>query len=175
MRQAQVSTTTSKFSNSRHYIEQLELLFVGRDGDPSTKLYSSVWKRLREQGTHYDQWDVKRSKAIRKTYGMQNRECYSNAQKLAEEGYQYVEGVAMMLIPTEHAWVVDPKHPEIVIDPTWCLMKGTTEPDYFGVAMDLDFIHRCQRRTETYGPLFKAWLLRDHPEFKKDIRRMLYL
>jgi len=147
-----------------------------RFDDDATNKYGNVWDRMLKEGKHYTEIDVPLSLRIREQNKFKNQQCFQNAQKLAQDGYQYVEGFAVCIIPTEHAWCVDPKHPDVIIDPTWAALGHDDAPDYFGVSIPLTFIHKCQLVTEQYAPVIKPWMFRDHPDINKKTKRgrMLY-
>ena len=74
------------------------------------------------------------------------RQCFENAFKYAQEhGVTYVEGWAVNIIPTQHAWCIAPDGR--IIDPTW----GSEGRDYFGAEIPLDTLYRIQLATEVYG------------------------
>lgn len=170
---AEVCTITPTPIESKFYVTELARIFDGRD-DIHTRHYWITYKALLEHGKVYTEIDFDLSRKLRRRFDFQNRECFKNSQHLAEEGYTYIEGIGSGLIPTEHAWVVHADRPDVVIDVTWCNCKFTKPPDFFGVAIPLEFIHRCQRTTETYGSIMKPWLLLNDPEFKGEVDRMLY-
>ena len=72
--------------------------------------------------------------------------CFMNAYHLARErGFTYCEGLALNLIPTLHAWVLDAKGG--VIETTW------KEPgdEYYGIEFPMPFIESIMLETEIYG------------------------
>lgn len=79
------------------------------------------------------------------------KECYRNATLLVigHPQYSYVEGYAMNIIPTMHAWCIDKKGK--VIDPTWNDGK-----EYFGVAFNRDFLFKSITKAKRYG-LIDSW------------------
>ena len=89
-----------------------------------------------------------RPKGIRKRT---NKLCFMNSYHLAESrNMTYVEGFAIskgVPIPLHHAWVVDQSGE--VIETTW------RDPGdfYFGIALDLSFIHHVMFETRMYGVL----------------------
>lgn len=87
---------------------------------------------------------------------MTPRECYSNALSLAldDPDLTYVEGFAQSpLIPTNHAWVVDPCG--YVIDPTWDSPETNA---YYGIAFDTEFVLQLVNQQGHYGLLANDWL-----------------
>lgn len=75
------------------------------------------------------------------------RMCYHNSQLLARrrKGLRYVEGVALGVIPTHHAWCVDPDGR--VIDATWASVEpslltehGPIGTSYFGVELPMELV-----------------------------------
>lgn len=92
---------------------------------------------------------------------IQNRQCYLNAARIAMENpytYDYVEGIATCILPTEHAWLIDKTY-GWVIDPTWVTMHVKTKKpeykikDYFGVRIPIELLRVAIQGNETYGPL----------------------
>ena len=80
-----------------------------------------------------------------------DKECFRNSYLLAaQRGWTYVEGFAIPHVvpaPLAHAWVVDDGGN--VIETTWY------EPahEYYGIALDMQFIHRVMFETSSYGAL----------------------
>lgn len=74
--------------------------------------------------------------------------CYETAAKLALEDPSliYVEGVAINLIPTGHAWVVKPDGR--VIDPTW---KNPENCQYYGLAFQTGFLKKTVLKQKYWG------------------------
>jgi len=95
---------------------------------------------------------------------MPNRECYRNAYKLSQlnNDLQYVEGIAIGIIPTKHAWCVtlDGK----VVDPTW---PPKYRIAYFGVPIDKRWLNKVICATQRYG-LIEEW---QHPKYKFPLSR----
>ena len=74
--------------------------------------------------------------------------CFQNAWELAKRRkWLYVEGMAQGIIPTHHAWVANPKHPTIAIDPTWSenLVPGEQRV-YIGVPFNLDLAGKMRKK-----------------------------
>ena len=68
-------------------------------------------------------------------YDLPSKECFSNAACYAQSyGLLYAEGYADAIIPTHHAWCVDPWSWK-VIDPTWYQHDHCEEATYFGVLL----------------------------------------
>lgn len=74
------------------------------------------------------------------------QQCFQNAANLVigNPKYRYVEGMAMGVIPTMHAWVIDAQ--DRVIDNTW--MNGV---DYFGVVIPFDYLLHALVSRGYYG------------------------
>lgn len=77
------------------------------------------------------------------------KQCFSNAYKLARKRkWLYVEGIATSVIPLQHAWVINPAEPNVVIDPTWDnhyvadSLKGITRI-YIGVPFNLKVVGKA--------------------------------
>lgn len=84
----------------------------------------------------------------------ESRQCFANAYHLASGSrrtWRYVEGWAINLIPTEHAWCVDAKGN--IGDPTW----GKDGKSYFGVELPLKLVERVQLATTVYGVFCQWW------------------
>ncbi|OGC89255.1 MAG: hypothetical protein A2W25_04305 [candidate division Zixibacteria bacterium RBG_16_53_22] len=75
------------------------------------------------------------------------KECFRNAAMLALEHPEltYVEGYALSIISTHHAWCVDKEGR--VVDPTWPEV-GT---EYYGVPFDKAWLFRELHKMEYYG------------------------
>ncbi len=121
------------------------------------------WRKLRRLAWEFSvqKLAVKQSRELKKQYGLEPGHCYSNAARLVLErplDFDYVEGIATSIIPTEHAWVVD-KTWGWVIDPTWIgFQLHARKPehrikDYFGVRIPIELVRAELRERETYGPL----------------------
>jgi len=78
------------------------------------------------------------------------KECYNNALDLAlaHPNLTYVEGYAMGVIPTPHAWCVDSQLN--VYDPTW---KADYGQRYFGIPFKTRFVLDTVMAKGTYGVL----------------------
>lgn len=85
-----------------------------------------------------------RPKGIRK---QANKMCYRNSLMLAmsRPGWKYVEGYALGIIPTQHAWCVDEEGR--VVEPTW-KQSGSA---YFGIAMEPDDVLKYCGLSGIYG------------------------
>lgn len=75
------------------------------------------------------------------------KECFYNAQMLAlQYDYDYYEGFAVSIIPTEHAWALLPDGQ--LLDLTWDKVRNGTETfDYFGVLIPSKFIAKHMLET----------------------------
>jgi hypothetical protein len=90
---------------------------------------------------------------IRPKYG-EERFCFFNSyQLMIKEGYTYVEGFAMGVIPVNHAWCLDADGR--VIDPTWrpSLTRKFQGIAYIGVALDRSFVIETALQRKSYGVL----------------------
>jgi hypothetical protein len=65
----------------------------------------------------------------------------------------YVEGVAVGIIPVDHAWCV--KADGTVVDPTWAGGRQKCD-DYFGVPFDKITLYKIMTTTKVYG-VFGSW------------------
>ena len=111
---------------------------------PTQKTYEAI---VLEHGRKFAPPVTPRPKGIRKG---RNRLCFMNAYRLANrEDFRYVEGFAIsdigILIPVQHAWVVDNK--DNVIETTW-KESGLA---YSGIVFDLEFVNRVICETKLYG------------------------
>lgn len=73
------------------------------------------------------------------------RHCFDNAQRLAlrfPEELRYVEGIAMNLLPTMHAWCITADG--TVVDPTWAELDHPSAA-YFGVPLDLKHVRKARK------------------------------
>ncbi len=85
----------------------------------------------------------------------QHRQCYRNAFHLAlAHGFIYVEGYAISVIPTLHAWCYDPATDRI-IDPTW---RYRPENEYIGVPIKTDYMFEICSLAEQYS-VIDAWTI----------------
>jgi hypothetical protein len=142
------------------------------------KAYWRTFLRLAEEFQLGD-LDIDRSSALRKRHDMAPRRCYYNAAMLAMEMpavFDYMEGVATSVIPTEHAWVVD-RSWNRVVDPTW--IKGHQSArsmkykikDYYGIRIPLEIVRREIRETEIAGPML--WRVMEELKTVKRRRRFV--
>jgi hypothetical protein len=114
-------------NNSRQYCEQVLALHRMNEMSPAVEIY----ELLLESSAEFSEMDLALSSKLKADYDCQMKECYLNAQKLAMFGvYDYYEGFASRIIPTNHAWLVD-RNTGLVIDPTWEDLEE--EADYFGL------------------------------------------
>jgi len=81
---------------------------------------------------------------------MAARECFANAAMLAtrDDDLVYVEGFAVNIIPTGHAWCWSLSEGRVV-DPTW----GGGGREYFGVPFRTEFLSEALRARKQYGLL----------------------
>lgn len=92
--------------------------------------------------------------------------CFRNAYNLAaaNSSYVYVEGYAVSMIPTLHAWCIDEN--KNVIDPTWT--DGTA---YFGVPFSLKYVNSVILSRQIWG-VIDNWndrfplITGEHTDFK---------
>lgn len=83
------------------------------------------------------------------------RQCFKNAFYLAvARDFVYVEGYAISIIPTLHAWCYDQKTDKI-IDPTW---EYRPEIEYIGVPIKTNYVFDMAERAEQYSVL-DAWTI----------------
>lgn len=95
--------------------------------------------------------------------------CYMNAYQVVSANpgrFRYVEGVAMSIIPVDHAWVYDTEDGK-AFDVTWRDKGGREKPDYFGVIFPTQTLFETTLEKGTYGVLDHVDLYR-HP-FVRDL------
>jgi hypothetical protein len=113
----------------QEYCQMLVKLHAGMRPLPDGWSYSCMEDFLLDRGQFWTPAPLpKRVKPMRP------KECFFNALKLVmrrRKTLRYVEGVALSMIATHHAWAVDAAG--TVIDPTW----ETPGSAYFGVVFDL--------------------------------------
>ncbi len=85
--------------------------------------------------------------------------CFADAAKLATDhrDLAYVEGYALGIIPTHHAWCVN--NDGIVIDTSWASLAPVLDkqPSYFGIIVDTGTLLRQTFRQGSWG-----YFARDH-------------
>lgn len=83
---------------------------------------------------------------------MKKKRCFENAfRTVTRYGLTYVEGYAVGIIPTHHAWCID--EAGNVVDPTWH-EEEYSEVEYLGVAFDEDYVMDTVVETGTYGVFY---------------------
>jgi hypothetical protein len=122
------------------YLNTISGMSVGRNY-PEFK-YGSIEEFVLKNGEYMQPWPL--PEHIK--FG-ESKMCFMNAFQVAEShGLEYVEGYAVSIIPTMHAWCIgEDGH---VVDPTW---NGGTE--YYGVRFPLEFVRKTILRKETWGVL----------------------
>lgn len=133
----------------------MEMIERVRDNPPEVM---SQYRYILEHGQHFIRQLAPTQKNWRKLYRM--KECYRNAYELAlsDMSFTYVEGVAVGVIPTDHAWCVTPNG--TVIDPTWAGGRQKCS-DYYGVSFDLATLQEIQGVTDCYGVFGPWWKWRE--------------
>lgn len=90
---------------------------------------------------------------------MKEKECYGNAfycvTKFPHDRYQYVEGWASGMFPTEHAWVLDTEDGKI-FDPTW--PRDDRHFEYYGIVFPTNFVIQHTIKTGYYGLIVNDWM-----------------
>jgi hypothetical protein len=86
-------------------------------------------------------------------------QCYENAFRVASrsKAFHYVEGVALSLIPVDHAFCVNAEGD--VVDPTWASGRTELGLAYIGVELDLTEV-KASRRVGTLslsGDYRRGW------------------
>ena len=90
---------------------------------------------------------------------MKEKECFSNAfycvTKFPHDRYQYCEGWAAGILPTEHAWVLDTEDGKI-FDPTW--PNDDRHNEYYGIVFPTSFVMSHIIKTGYYGLIANDWM-----------------
>jgi hypothetical protein len=124
--------------NSKRYCEQILTLHKMNADRQNGEVNPAVeiFELLLDLCSEFPKMDLALSSSLKAEHHCQVKECYLNAQKIAMFGdYDYYEGYACRIIPTDHAWLVD-RDTGLVIDPTWeNLEEG--EADYFGLQIPI--------------------------------------
>ena len=122
--------------------------------------FGKAYELILSRGQEFTNVNKELSLKIRKTYGLKNKQCFANCQRMAfYQGFTYYEGLALstVWIPVSHAWLVTPEGE--VVDPTWMRpRKPLTANDYFGIAVPVDFICKHQQRTGYYDELLPYYV-----------------
>lgn len=135
--------------HTREYVQSI-LRLIGTD-----KAQAVHWERFLEHGKEFASFDMKRSLEIAKDYDCDKKACFQNARNVAfSSDFRYFEGMACHIIPVEHAWLVDADG--VVIDPTWALLEGNKQADYFGIEMPVKFAFKHYKSERWCTP---AWVL----------------
>ncbi len=121
----------------KEYLEQMVDLMP----DKSTDLpYSSIYDFILQEGM-----ECVAQPRPSDIAQMEMKQCFMNAYNLSlSHGLIYVEGYALSIIPTLHAWCVDEDRK--VIDPTW-----TDGVEYFGIPLDLGYINKVLLSRRKFG------------------------
>jgi hypothetical protein len=86
------------------------------------------------------------------------KECFRNAYMLVVERpdlrLTYVEGFALSVIPTLHAWAATPEG--VVVDPTWDAPEGRA---YIGLPMETTLVAAFTLATGMWSVLGNDWML----------------
>lgn len=113
---------------------------------------------LLANGEHWTARDDAASIRLARHHGLVSKQCFYNAQLLAlaqSQLYLYAEGIALSVVPLEHAWLIDRKTGK-VIDPTWVRSEADVEKrpvDYFGIAVPTPKLETHWRHTKHSGPV----------------------
>jgi hypothetical protein len=107
---------------------------------PSTYQYVCVEDFLLKHGTLFTPCGL--PAALRP---MRMQQCFENAYRVARrtKAFHYVEGVALGLIPMDHAWVID--QDGNAYDPTWASTATGLASAYIGVELNLDEVQLSRR------------------------------
>jgi hypothetical protein len=115
------------------YLEHVD----GLNPTPNDYTYRSYEGLILAEGTSWTDIRVEKSGP--------NKLCFENSYYAAREnGWQYVEGFAMSLIPMGHAWCLDGDQ---VVETTW----DTPGSEYYGIAFPLDFVLQTALNTNYWG------------------------
>ncbi len=104
---------------------------------PDNYIYHSYEGLVLNEGTTWTDARVE-------THGPE-KHCYENSYYAAiENGWQYVEGFAISMIPMGHAWCLDGDQ---VVETTW----ATAGSEYRGIVFPADFVEQMALTTEYWG------------------------
>ncbi len=118
--------------NSKRYCEQVLDLHRMNEMNPAIEIY----ELLLGLSSEFSRVDLTLSSTLKAEHHCQVKQCYLNAQKIAMDGdYDYYEGFACGVIPTDHAWLID-RNTGLVIDPTWEDLEDK-DTDYFGLQIPI--------------------------------------
>jgi len=91
-------------------------------------------------------WPVAVNQDVAGAVAIYPQACFDNAFRLARRWpsrFRYVEGVALGVIPTHHAWCLNVEGE--VVDPTW-FRHSTVGSEYFGVEIPLVIAKQIRHR-----------------------------
>ena len=142
---------TATVSEARQYIEQIEKL---RAASLKSLAILTPYGYVLQHGGWYTNQTAPSTRGWRSKYRM--KECYGNAYDLAmsDLSLTYYEGVAVGIVPVDHAWCVKPDG--TVVDPTWGGGRQKCD-DYFGAPFTLRTLHDVMALTEVYGAMTAWW------------------
>lgn len=131
----------------------------------------SFYKYLLTHGKEFNYTDVdwEKSSKLCKERECQIKQCFYNAQMIGitqDDKYQYYEGFATNIIPTEHAWLLD-KTTKKILDVTWCHFDDDRPTDYFGIPIPHEFIARYQVKYKVADNLLFRYIDTKLPKNKK--------
>lgn len=120
-----------------------------KDPDPR----GPVWQYFLDHARGFTLIDEARSQSMKRTHELGPRQCYWNCQLMVQMPWnrgtlEYWEGYAVGVIPVQHAWLIDPQQPEIVIDPTWVGNNVPNSLDYLGIHIPTPWIAKRVEETE---------------------------
>jgi hypothetical protein len=150
-----VTEPEPKNPDDRRLLQELQMIAaMRRDYMPPHYVYSCIEDFLLHHGTFFTPHPLQLP-----LKPMRLGQCFENAYRLASRApnaYHYVEGLALSIVSTPHAWVIDRQG--TVIDPTWT--DGMLGTSYCGVELSLDVVRESRR----HGSLtVLADLRRRHP------------
>lgn len=129
----------------RQYLESVAEMHASfHKTAPEDFLYISMEEFLLKNGR---EWPVSAAQVFPGAYHAFPQQCFDNSYRLArmKKGYRYVEGIAMSIIPTHHAWVVTADGE--VLDPTWVHHTNHgVGSEYFGVEIPLPVMKQVRHK-----------------------------
>src|SRR6188768_2164837 len=123
-----------------HYLKTMvgfRKQFLKGRNKPDDYYYCGIEDFILQNGKLYEYQKLPKRYSSKRKYG-KLKQCFQNATRLMWDFPEliYCEGYAQTVIPTHHAWCIDPDGK--VVDPTWGRDQDRAEKypphEYFGVA-----------------------------------------
>lgn len=126
-------------SYAKQYVEQIIQTFSVFGGTENAGHQRQIWQEFLSVARIYTKVDWKLSAKLAERHHAEPRACFANARRVARthKRLQYCEGIACGIIPTTHAWLIDPAT-LVVVDPTWVMLPPPLPAtgDYCGIGLD---------------------------------------